>query len=269
MMRHVPRKLLATLALLPIFSMTSCGGVTEVPVLPEPVTCPLPEWEDPPFIDSAVCDTPRGPEVCITSDAASKLGYWIGHAVRWHHMAQLCLDTTAARFQDVGAAVVETPEVCRAIPDDVDAIVAGMTLKGMTPVRVDWEVCGEINGYYHTIERRMVLCYELLKVGGGFVRFVVAHEMAHAIITQLGIPYTGLHEMAADELAAVVLKLSDREDDVLAGAEYFRSHARPENPYGAHPSDMRRYVLLNALVADSWYWERALNSWARLLARFR
>lgn len=119
------------------------------------------------------------------------------------------------------AAPQSPPDVLRPAKKEwVSLIVDAMTLPGMK-VALQYQDCGEINAYYLPSARTVVICNELLEEPVGVVRFVAAHEMAHAIIMQKGIPYTGAHEDAADQLAAVFLYVNDMAEDTLAAAEWF------------------------------------------------
>ncbi|WP_267224978.1 DUF4344 domain-containing metallopeptidase [Dyella silvae] len=87
--------------------------------------------------------------------------------------------------------------------------------------------CGDTNAYYFAPKAELVLCYELandiLSTGKkmareeqlskdfpqeyliGALRFILLHELGHALIDQLKLPITGREETAADEFAAVML----------------------------------------------------------------
>lgn len=249
-----------------IFSTTACAKTVEEPVIePQPV-CPLPTWVEPPVLTAKAC----GNDVCLPWSQARDLGLWIGAARRWHDMAEICLNL--GHFQRPTPLFIK-PEsaedrAAKIRASGVNQIVVGMTLKGMD-VKVEWRQCGEVNGFYEFDEHTLVMCYELLELSPGFVRFVAAHEMSHAIIMQLDIPYTGLHEMAADELGAVVLHVLDRQADILDAAEYFHKLGRPEAPWDPHPGDLRRWVLLTLLAGENGYFDHAVSTWARLLAGHR
>jgi hypothetical protein len=102
----------------------------------------------------------------------------------------------------------------------VALIADAMTLPGMK-VSLSYRDCGQVNAYYWYATKTVVICNELLDEPIGFVRFVMAHEMAHAVIMQKDIPYTGSHEDAADQLAAVFLYVNDMREDIYEAAEWF------------------------------------------------
>jgi hypothetical protein len=115
-------------------------------------------------------------------------------------------------------------------------------------VTIQWHECGFVNAWYFPGAKTVVLCEELKPFGPSIVRYVLAHEMAHAVIMQRDIPYTGSHEVAADELAALMLILIDREDDVLAGAAFWGNKGDEEDPEDDHPGDLRRAYTLECIV---------------------
>src|SRR5262245_33029669 len=118
--------------------------------------------------------------------------------------------------------------VAAATHADVEAVVKDMTFPGMS-VSVEYLNCGFINAAYFPVEqiiwwgesprivhpRTVILCNETLPEGVGFTRFIVAHEMAHAIVDQYRIPTTGSEEAAADELAAVIEIAGGHRDDIV------------------------------------------------------
>lgn len=253
---------------------TSCAHTVEVPTpIPLPA-CPAPEWVPPPVLTSRSC----GDDVCIPWREARDLATWIGQAARWHELAQVCLDTREpsrptpfieAKQDHSFFHLTDIPHVVMAHNVGVEEIVAGMTMRGMAPTKVIWKACGQPNGYYTPADNTITMCYELLDFGPGVTRFVAAHEMGHSVINQLRIPYTGLQEMAADELAAVVLHLTDHFQDVVDASTFFHDLGRTEDPLDPHPSDMRRFVLLWLLANETNYFDHALYTWACLLAPYR
>lgn len=126
-------------------------------------------------------------------------------------------------------------------------------------VSVEWEDCGEVNAYYYPRYKTVTMCRELLDLKPAFVRFVFAHELAHAVIMQRGIPFTGLHETAADELAAVMLSLYGFDRDVYAAGKVFydlgvaevKAGEAVESWYDEHPGHKRRGAQLMCLANGS------------------
>jgi len=143
------------------------------------------------------------------------------------------------------------------------------------PVHVSFAKCGQVNATYWPATDNIIICRETLEQPEGVVRFVVAHEMAHAVIHQRDIPFTGSEETAADELAAVTLLVWGHEFDVLITGLYFHEHGQDEDPTDPHPGDERRAYTLMCLAEGSetqpdwpWCrpeWARALHTWVRLL----
>ena len=105
--------------------------------------------------------------------------------------------------------------------------------------------CGEINAFYSPQKQTVQICYEfaqyfyilhandqkgpdgkfdnesVIKSTMGTIRFVMLHEIGHALVDILDLPITGREEDAVDQLAAVVLLSSDDPEDteaVLSGA---------------------------------------------------
>lgn len=158
-----------------------------------------------------------------------------------------------------------------------------MTVPGVS-VSIRWMSCGEINAYYTNIDKTVTLCEELLLVNNpGFLRFVLAHEMAHAIIMQKSIGFTGQHEVAADELAAVLLLVAGYDDDVVATGRQFVAFGGDDHWWDPHPGNLKRGATLLCLAAssrgeqgyiaigeriarcDSSEWARKLTTWTGLL----
>lgn len=264
----MPHALKTLLILIPLLGFsTTCARTVEVPVVEPSITCPLPEWPQVPELGARACSDH---DVCIPWEAARELRLYMGRILRWHEVAQACID--AQHFQPPTPLPFEATKAT-----DYEALkrqsmaaelILSMTLEGMH-VTYNWAECGEVNAYYIPAIAHITLCQELLDQGLGLTRFVVAHEMGHAIINQLDIPYTGLEEMAADEIGAVVLHLIDHQEDVVEAARYFKQKGRPEYADDPHPSDARRFVTLSLLAADTPYFQRALRSWAVLLAGHR
>lgn len=138
---------------------------------------------------------------------------------------------------------------------------------------VVWEECGETNAFYQHSRHKVTLCTELEPLGPAVIRFVLAHELAHGVIDQLDIPFTGLEETAADELAALVTIWMGHADDLHAAAGFWLTLNRPEDPMDSHPSDQRRFFTLACLLVGSRTTEgacrdeylRALHTWSKLL----
>ncbi len=162
-------------------------------------------------------------------------------------------------------------------PHGLQPVVNAMMFPGVE-TSVVWRKCGEANAFYHLKARTVVLCEELKAAAGftpGFLRYVLAHELAHGVIIQRDLNYTGSSEWAADELASLVLILTGYEDDVLAGAHFWLNRALPENPFDPHLGDERRGFGMLCLVAtklnqDPFYqcdvtYRRAVRAWVLLL----
>jgi hypothetical protein len=156
-------------------------------------------------------------------------------------------------------------------PMGLDPIRRHMTYPGVE-VTVVWADCNMVNALY--VGGVVVMCTELLgAVSPGTIRWIFAHEMAHAVIAQRDVPYTTHNEAAADELATLTLLWMGREDDVMEAATHWWSLGRAENPSDDHLGDQRRAVNLGCLAlgraieghACTNRYRRATRAWIRLL----
>lgn len=174
-----------------------------------------------------------------------------------------------------------TPTSARVVSDPLVAkrqwaqmIVDSMTLDGMD-VGLTFLDCGQSNAFYYPEDHMVVVCNELLEAEDfGVVKFVVAHEMSHAIIMQKDLPYTGSHEDAADELAAVYMYVNDMPEEIFSAAEWFWQYSEYEGGlFDDHTWPKQRAGRLLCLfvgaVGDTGVcgarFERALRTWDRLL----
>lgn len=173
-------------------------------------------------------------------------------------------------------------------PLGLEPVIEMFRLPGVQ-VSVSWMPCGQANAFYSQrggmvwsptgvifIEpKSVVLCTELQSlVRPAAIRFILAHELAHAVIMQRDIPYTGSGETAADELAAVMLSVYDHRGDVIAMAEFFERMGGEDNAWDDHPAGERRGVALRCLAYGSMNaapygcpvsWERVHRAWVQLL----
>lgn len=158
-----------------------------------------------------------------------------------------------------------------------EMIVDSMTLDGME-TDVLFADCGQVNAFYFYEAKTIVICNELIEtVNFGTLRFIVAHEMAHAIIVQKDLPYTGSHEDAADELAAVYLYTMGMQRDILDTAYWFYGmRANRPDPWDDHTPAYYRAHKLACLYDGAtgpnfdreecgYRFSRALRTWDRLL----
>lgn len=179
---------------------------------------------------------------------------------------------------------------CAVAPDgtpdlQLDRVAEAMRMPGVH-VTVRWQDCGEVNAFYSSVDdevfgvripaHSVTMCNELRTESPGFVRYVLAHELSHAIIDQRGIPFTGSEEVAADELAAVVFGVYGWQTDFYATAERYRQMADVwVPPWDPHPQPLVRAFTLGCMAAESegkypvfcdpTMYQRALRSWMVLL----
>lgn len=134
-------------------------------------------------------------------------------------------------------------------------------------VRLRYAECGEANAYYEPQHRRITLCFELIEqiaedfgaqlrddaelaeVVAGAARFIVLHEVGHALVDLLQIPVTGREEDAVDQLSAWLL-IGDQAGDnaVLSAAAAFayngQARAGEVDYAGEHSLDEQRYFTM-------------------------
>ena len=136
--------------------------------------------------------------------------------------------------------------------------------------------CGENNAYYVPDDREIQICIEMFEgerenfanyyeteeeiedaVNGSFL-FTVFHEVGHALVDVLEIPFTGREEDTVDSLAAWWLIDGDEgEQSAIAGALSF--YTDPEEAAdvdesefaGEHSLSQQRYYTLTCLVYGS------------------
>lgn len=193
---------------------------------------------------------------------------------RWTELALACTGVTQVSWTRYDPAEVTADEQ-RAQRFPIADLV-----KSFGPyayVDVNWQQCGQINAAYFFEEARLMLCYELLDIDEKVARFIVAHELAHAAIRQLHIPFTGSEEDAADELAARTLINQGKRDLVVSAAKalFEMKDGTANPPWDEHAEAGRRGWVLNCLVLGSLMangpgvcsvkWTRANNTWTRLL----
>lgn len=136
-------------------------------------------------------------------------------------------------------------------------------------VRLRYAECGEANAFYDPAEKRITLCFELVEqiaedfgaqldddaeladAVNGAVRFIVLHEVGHALVDVLKVPVTGREEDAVDQLSAWLLIGDEAGDNaVLSAAAAFslngqaRGEAGEGDFAGEHSLDEQRYFSM-------------------------
>lgn len=160
------------------------------------------------------------------------------------------------------------------LDDQVAKVVKDMTFSSMTVSLMPMD-CGSPNAAYMPGLRTIVVCNELVAKFPGSVTFIVAHEMAHAIIDQLDLPITGSEEAAADELAAVYSLSVGHPERVLAAAVFFDSLPGGHQLSDPHPDPQQRMWTLrcyedgaraiSVIENCSDIYTHAVRTWGRLL----
>ncbi len=134
-------------------------------------------------------------------------------------------------------------------PYELDAVVSAMMFTGVETT-YSWKDCGVVNAYYQPTTRHVTLCNELRALPPGVIRYIAAHELAHGVIAQRNLGFTGSSEWAADELSSLVLLLIGHDLDVEAGAAFWLERASAEDPFDEHLGDERRGFGMLCMVAS-------------------
>ena len=156
------------------------------------------------------------------------------------------------------------------------ADVLNESLKLPRDIGMRFAQCGENNAYYVPEDHEIQVCIEMFEgerenfanyyeseeeiedaVNGSFL-FTVFHEVGHALIDVLDIPFTGREEDAADSLAAWwLIDGDDGEESAISGALSF--YTDPDEAAELEESDFsdehslsqQRYYTLTCLVYGS------------------
>lgn len=161
------------------------------------------------------------------------------------------------------------------IAPQIAAAEAAYREAGLVPTaHVLIEHCGQMNAFYRW-DDSLLLCDELDGLRPNVIRFIAAHEYAHAVVREYGVPI-GDGEAAADELASLVLLASNDRDAVVAGADFLLTTREPgkDDP---HPPGLQRARMLLCLDdgSDAYssvdpncllYYHRAISHWEALFA---
>ena len=199
-----------------------------------------------------------------------------------------CSETTAAPAEDVGdfvvrPALLETEDYTdlaaqlseeRWLEDVAEVLNDSLILP--VDIGMRFAECGENNAYYVPEDREIQICIEMFEgeratfaayydtdeeiedaVNGSFL-FTVFHEVGHALVDVLEIPFTGREEDTADSLAAWWLIDGDEgEESAIAGALSFYTDPDEAGELGEsdfageHSLSQQRYYTLTCLVYGS------------------
>jgi hypothetical protein len=150
-------------------------------------------------------------------------------------------------------------------------------------ITIVFSECGTINAFYDPQSQAIVMCYELiddfakfsaqyaaneeelLQATLGGIMYVLAHELAHALIHVLDIPVVGREEDAADQLAIIIAtKLGEYEGKlgefgkqmaIIPALQYrLKSQNSQEKNtvyWDDHPLDLQRYYNIICLLYGS------------------
>lgn len=152
------------------------------------------------------------------------------------------------------------------------------TLSLPSDLRVTFSQCGEVNAFYDSETKRVIMCYELVaafeqqfadnypdKASAEVAvidatLFVFHHELGHALVHLLELPITGKEEDAVDDLATLVLlhHWEDGDEAALNAAEAFYISGDQEESeladlayWDEHSLDKQRYYSITCIVYGS------------------
>lgn len=235
-----------------LISLSTCSTACtkEVPVAtpvpaPECNPGPIPVF---PAIKAEKCNDGDVDLVCLTPADAAAIWAWARETGRWAERIQVCTDARSllspGPFSDAVAVVVSKSRLAR---------FADALRDPRVDFSLTFEPCGTENAFYWPATHEIVVCDEILYRGTAVIRAIVAHEVSHAYILQLDIPYTGSHEVAADELGAYLLAKTGHGADLLAIADLWRDMGEINNVSGwdDHPDFDQRYWTLHCLGQEA------------------
>lgn len=232
-----------------LISLSTCSTscTREVPVeVPVPAPpCQLDPIPSFPRIAPEKCVDGETELVCLTPADAAAIWAWARDTERWAERAVACHGlefTPTPKLEADPAPLVTRTELERLFRQLIDPRLE---------VTLEFKKCGFENAFYDPDSRSVLICTEMLDYPA--VRFFLAHEVAHAYIVQLDVPFTGSHEAAADELAAVLLFRMGRAVDVAHAAAYWMRASLDGNVPGwaDHPDNDQRYWRLSCLAREA------------------
>ena len=159
--------------------------------------------------------------------------------------------------------VGEYPEVSQLVLDADLLSVAGEAAKMAGIDVVNVMDCGFINAFYSREHKAVVLCSELVNfiartVGPEYVkpslRFILLHELAHALVAKTSIKFPVYGESVADQFAALWLLKYGSQDDVVGAVMWFdlmTAVGIEDDPSDPHLSPERRKQDVLCLVLGS------------------
>jgi hypothetical protein len=145
------------------------------------------------------------------------------------------------------------------------------------PLPVIFSQTGQVNAWYAPASHQVIFSYELAAhleelfrseprfakqataMAQNASRFILMHELGHAVIEEMDLPQTGKNEDAADELAVLMCTRSGDKEGAAAAAQAFLLMGKkykdatkaPALFYDEHSLDMQRYfhILANLEAA--------------------
>ncbi len=122
--------------------------------------------------------------------------------------------------------------------------------------------CGAENAYYYPLEKKIVICYELIddldriqytyNLDMFFTQdvtyFILYHEIAHAILDIYDLPFSGNEETVADQFATMLTAVIQTDlhpnlgHDMLYNTQYFFLYLDSGADYtSTHDTDLKRF----------------------------
>lgn len=181
-----------------------------------------------------------------------------------HEAAQAAFDAAPNRFPlDFGHASAEALEVRKLLPPHFEDVAkhVGFLLELPRDVPIHVLTCGSMDAFYAHQTQDIVICDELLtelaklepdaRSFRAAVIFCVMHEVAHALVHQLGLRVEGIDGASGETWADLYGSLMFSETQLRIGtdsaARFFRTLARSEHhdPDDGHlPSNDRAVAVL-------------------------
>lgn len=143
---------------------------------------------------------------------------------------------------------------------------------------ISWMDCPSFDALYQPVTKEILICLGVADVGVDVTRFVIAHELAHALIWQLDLPITGSEEWAADEFATLVAIATGHPGDALGAAAKFEDvltvppTAGDDHPFGPVRARDIRCIVAGSHGDDDKYecrnrYRRAVRAWMYLMGQ--
>lgn len=144
-------------------------------------------------------------------------------------------------------------------------------------VGIKFKECGVENAYYSSINRELVMCYELIEYLNNFyipisysqeehtkhllntILFIFFHEIGHVLIDVYDLPITGQAEDAVDQFSALTfIEFGEQGRDIVRSAALFflvqgleKTKMEDLKFWDEHSLDLQRFYNLTCLIYGS------------------